>query len=161
MNLAIWGLFSYLVLRRRWTRVSLAVALLHMLVITPMGIAPLRALTERGTFKLGLGWLQVQGATAAFPALMIWIWGLSVAIIALVRPRGRALAVIAAGDLVLAGNFGTYFTVSALQGALREFRAQGGEFITVSGFVTAAVLLLSLVVPFTFSAWWAIREMRP
>jgi len=34
------------------------------------------------TFNLGLGWLQVQGALAAIPALMIWTWGLTAALIA-------------------------------------------------------------------------------
>lgn len=160
VNLSIWSCFAYLVWRRRWTRASLAVACLHMLLVSPMSIAPLRAIAEPGTFHLGFGWVQASGAMAAVPALMLWSWGLSVATIALTRPTGRALSLIAIGDLALAANFGTFFTVAALQGMLREFKAQGGEFISLSGLGPAALMIVFSVVPFTFSALWALRHMR-
>lgn len=160
VNLGIWTLFGYLVWRRRWTRASLAVAALHILLISPMSAAPLRAMTESATFHLGLGWVQVSGAIAAVPALIIWSWGLSAAVIALTRPNGGALSVIAIGDFALAANFGTFFTVTALEGALREFRAQGGEFVILSGLGWAALFLVVFVVPFTYSALWAVRNIR-
>jgi hypothetical protein len=160
VNLAIWGLFGYLVLCRRWTKASLAVAILHLLLITPMSIAPLRALTEPETFNLGLAWLQVPGAWAAIPALIIWTWGLAAAVIALTRPYGGVLRLIVAGDLTLAANFGTFFTFMMLQDAIRSLRMQAGEFLTLSGVVPAILLMVLLVVPFTFSAWWALRQAR-
>jgi hypothetical protein len=126
-----------------------------------MSIAPLRAITEPETFHLGFGWIQASGTFAAIPAIVIWAWGLSVAVMALTHASGRRLAVVAIGDFVLAGNFGTFFTVTALRGLLRDFTAQGGEFIILSGLGWAALLLLFFVVPFTYSALWAVRNMRP
>jgi len=161
INLGVWAVFAYLVWRRRWTRASLAVAGLHTLLIAPTSIAPYRAITEPETFHLGFGWVQVSGAFAAIPAMVIWAWGLCVAVIALTHPSGRRLAVIAIGDFVLAGNFGTFFTVTALRGLLRDFTAQGGEFIILTGLRWAALLLLFFVVPFTYSGLWAVRNMRP
>jgi hypothetical protein len=73
-----------------------------MLLITPMGIAPLRAVFEPGTFGDGLGWIQVNGATAAIPALIIWTWGLTAALIAVSIGTGRAMTWIALGDLGVA-----------------------------------------------------------
>jgi hypothetical protein len=36
-------------------------------------------------------WVQVSGAVAAVPALIIWSWGLFVAVIGLTQPTGRAV----------------------------------------------------------------------
>ena len=161
VNLGAWGLFVYFLSRRRWTNASLAVALLHMLLIMPMGIAPLRALAEPDTFNLGLGWLQVQGALAAIPALMIWTWGLTAALIAVRNTTGRVMSLIAIGDFALAANFGTFFTVMALRGELVDAKAQGGEFVTLTGIAIAVAIVLIVAVPFTFSAFWALHRVRP
>jgi hypothetical protein len=126
-----------------------------------MSIAPLRAFIEPETFHLGFGWVQASGAFAAIPAMAIWAWGFCVAVMALTYPSGHRLAVVAIGDFVLAGNFGTFFTFTALRGLLRDFTAQGGEFIILSGLGWAALFMLFFVVPFTYSGLWAIRSMRP
>ena len=160
VNLGAWGVFAYFVSRGRWTKASLAVALLHMLLIPPMGIAPLRAVFEPNTFEYGLGWIQATGAIAAVPALMIWTWGLTAALIAIRNGAGRVMALVAVGDLAMAANFGTFFTVMALRGEFGNAKIQAGEYFTLTGLAVPVLVVLVFAVPFTFSAFWALRQVR-
>lgn len=160
VNLSAWGVFAYFVSRGRWTKASLAVGLLHMLLITPLGIAPLRAVFEPNTFGYGFGWIQVTGAIAAVPALTIWTWGLTAALSAVRNGAGRAMALIGVGDLAMAANFGTFFTVMALRGEFGNAKIQAGEYFTLTGLAVPVLVVLVFAVPFTFSAFWALCHIR-
>jgi hypothetical protein len=165
VNLISWTVFVARAIGQRraghHSRAALAAGLLHMLFIAPMSIAPLRAILEPETFHIGLAWLQVSGWAAAIPATVIWIWGLTAALVAVSTPQGRALRIIAVGDLIVAANFGTYFTVQVMRDALRAFTAQAGGFAPLSGMAVGIVVMTFFVVPFTLSAFWALRGTVP
>lgn len=157
-NLVYWGIFFALISRRRWTKASLAVGVLHMIFASLLVVAPIRSLIDPDYVGYSLGFIRFEGRATSLPSALFLIWALSSAWRAVLNTGGRWLKVIAIGDLIFALSLGVSIAWNWFQGKLDGPVIQFGEHLTLSGLWVALLLLTVLVVPFAASALWAIRR---
>ena len=156
-NLVYWKIFVTLVRRHRPGKAALAVGLVHMLFAAPLVVAPIRSLIDPGYIGYSLGLIRFEGQTAVLPAALFLGWALSSAWSAVAGKRGWWLKSLAIGDLLFAANLGATFARNYWRGELGGKVIQFGEHLTLSGPLWAGVLVLLFVVPFAYSARWALR----
>lgn len=155
LNILYWAIFFYLLSRRRWNGAALAVGILHMLIAGLFSVAPIRSLLDPNYIGLGVGLINFQGWAVPLPAALLLGWCLSAAWLAVGKGSGRAMSLIAVGDILLAGSVGGPILLDSSQ-----WKFQLGEHLTIDGYAGAAVLLLLFTFPLTLSALWALRRAR-
>lgn len=157
-NVVYWGIFFFLVSRRRWTKASLAVGVLHMIFASLLVVAPVRSLIDPNYIGYSIGFIRFEGRVTSLPSALILAWALSAAWVAVSNGGGRWLKMIAIGDLIFALNLGAAIAWDWSQGRLDGPMIQFGEHLTLSGLWAALLLLTVFAVPFVASALWAMRR---
>ena len=156
MNVFYWGVFFYLLSRRRWTGAGLAVGLLHMFFAAIVSVAPIRSLLDVDYVGYGLGVLHFEKRAVVFPAAVILSWALASAWLAVGKGRGRWMRVVMIGDLFMALNM----TVALIFDNSQDWTFQLGEYFTAEGVSGLLILLCLFTLPFVASAIWAARRTR-
>lgn len=156
LNVLYWAVFFYLLSRRRWTRAALAVGIFHMLLAGVFSVAPIRSVLDPDYMGLGVGLFNFKGWAVPLPAALLLIWGLTAAWLAVGKGSGRAMNLIAVGDILLAGSIGGSILLDSSQ-----WKFQLGEHLTIDGYAGAAITLLLFTFPLILSALWAVRHARP
>ena len=156
-NCFAWAIFFYLLSRRRWNVAALIVAILHLLFSMIVSVAPFRSLLDPNYPGLGLGFLRFEGMAATLPAALIFAWAVGAAGLAVTKGRGRWMTLILIGDIFLALNFGGS---TLLDGRSDNWRIDFGEGKSITGLVSAFILLLIFTFPFVASAIWAASRSR-
>lgn len=156
LNLIYWAIFVYLLTRRRWTIMGLAVGIFHMLFAGLVSVAPIRSLLDPEYAGYGLGILSFEKRAVAFPAAVILSWALASAWIAVGKGKGRWLKLVMIGDLFM----GLSMTVSLVFDDSQNWKFQLGENFTASGVAGLFILLCLFTLPFFVSAIWAARRLR-
>lgn len=159
-NLVYWTIFFKLVAHRRWSKPALAVGLLHMVFASLLVVAPIRSLIDPAYIGYQLGLIRFEGRATALPATIFLVWALSSAWSAVAGKRGRWLKAIAVGDILFACNLGVEMVRAYWRGELGGAVIEFGEHLTLSGPLWAGVLMLVFVVPFAYSAFWALRQAK-
>ncbi len=156
-NALAWGVFVYLLTRRRWNAAALAVGVLHMLFAFVVSVAPFRAFLDPDYAGLGLGFLRFEKAAASVPAALIFCWAVAAGCAAVAGRRGRWLKLVLVGDLFWALNFGGSTLLARQADA---WRIDFGDERSINGLAGAFIILLLLAVPFAASAFWALGRGR-
>lgn len=155
LNILYWAVFFYLLSRRRWNGAALAVGIFHMLLAGVFSVAPIRSLIDPDYIGLGVGLINFQGWAVPLPAAMLLGWCLVAAWLAVGKGSGRAMTLIAVGDILLAGSLGGSILLDSSQ-----WKLQFGEHLTIEGYAGAVILLLLFTLPLILSAFWAVRRAR-
>jgi len=156
LNLVYWMVFFYLVSRRRWTGVGLAVGIFHMFFASLVSVAPIRSLLDPDYVGYGLGVLHFEKRAVAFPAAVILSWALASAWLAVGKGRGRWMKVVMVGDLFMALSMSVALVLDDSQ----NWKFQLGENFTASGVAGLLILLCLFTFPFIASAIWAAKNTR-
>ena len=150
-----WAVFFYLLSRRRWNGAALMVGIFHMLLAGVFSVAPIRSILDPDYMGLGVGLINFKGWAVPLPAALLLGWGLSAAWLAVGKGSGRAMTLIAVGDILLAGSLGGSILLDS-----SNWKLQFGEHLTIDGYAGAAILLLLFTLPLILSAFWAVRRAR-
>ena len=156
MNVVYWGVFFYLLSRRRRDLPALAVGLFHMLCAAVFSVAPIRSLLDPDYVGYGLGVLHFEKRAVALPAALVLGWALASAWVAVGQGRGRWLRMVMVGDLFFALSIGLSF----LLGDSRDWKFQLGEYFTADGVAGLFILLCLFTLPFVACAVWAAGRTR-
>lgn len=154
LNVIYWGVFCYLLTRRRWNRVALVVSVFHMLFAGIVSVAPVRALLDPQYGAYVLGTINFEGRAAALPAAFILAWALLAAWVSIGLGAGRWMKLVAVGDTLFALSIGALIL---LQGE-SAWTFELGEHVSVTGIAGLMVLLSLFVLPFAASAIWAAKR---
>lgn len=154
LNVIYWGVFCYLLSRRRWTRAALVVAVFHMLFAGIVSVAPVRAWLDPHYGGYVLGMINFEGRAAALPAALILAWALLAAWVSVGLGAGRWLKLVAVGDILFAFSIGAFII---LQGE-SAWTFELGEHLSVTGIRGLMVLLSLFVLPFALCAAWALKR---
>jgi hypothetical protein len=157
-NIVYWTIFFTLVARRRPGKPDLAVGVLHMVFASLLVVAPFRSLIDPEYIGYQLGLIRFEGRATALPAAIFLIWALSSAWSAVAGKRGRWLRAMAMGDILFTCNLGLEIGRAYWRGELGGAVIEFGEHLTLSGPFWVGVLMLIFVVPFAYSAYWALRQ---
>jgi hypothetical protein len=155
LNVIYWGIFCYLLSRRRWNAAALAVGLFHMLFAGVSSVAPIRALLDPHYVGYAVGMFQFEGRAVALPASLILAWALTAAWVSVGKGRGRWMKLVAVGDLL----FGLSIGMLILLAGQGDWKFQLGEHFSVSGVPGLFVLLSFFTLPFIVSALWAMKRV--
>jgi hypothetical protein len=156
LNLIYWTVFLYLLSRRRWTGLGLAVGIFHMIFASLVSVAPIRSILDPDYVGYGLGMLHFEKRAVALPAAVILGWALASAWIAVGKGRGRWMKVVMVGDLFMALSM----SVSLVLDDSENWKFQLGEHFTADGVAGLLILLCLFTLPFIASAIWAGRRTR-
>ncbi len=156
LNVVYWAIFFYLLSRRRWTWMGLAVGLFHMFFAGVVSVAPFRSLLDPDYTTFALGLLQFNGRAASLPAALILAWALTAAWVAVGKGRGRLMLLITIGGLF----FGVNMCWSLIQSNPGDWEFQLGEYFSISGVRGLLVLIGLFAMPFLASAIWAAKRSR-
>jgi hypothetical protein len=149
------SIFIALLFKRRWTKVGLAVGIVHLLFALLFSVAPFRSLLDESYIGFGLGMLRFEGQHASLPAALILAWSLTAAYTAITQGSRRLFMVIAIGDALFALNQALSMALHPSTGTI-----QLGEFLTISGVVSLAIMALLFLVGPLSSGTWAWRRAR-
>ena len=155
LNVIYWGIFCYLLSRRRWNAAALVVGIFHMLFAGVSSVAPIRALLDPNYIGYAVGTFEFEGRAVAFPAALILAWALTAAWVSVGKGRGRWMKLVAVGDLLFGLSIGTLI----LLGGPSDWKFQLGEHFSVSGVPGLFVLLSFFTLPFIVSALWAMKRV--
>lgn len=156
-NLLYWGVFIYLVTRRRWSWSGLLVGVLHMMISTPLVLGPWRALFNDRNFHYQVGYVEGTGLGAFVPALLLLAWAVASAWLAVAGTRGRSMLVGAIGDALMVLNIGVGLLANRTE--LATARIQAGEYFTITGTELVAAILIAFATPLVASSVWAFRRV--
>jgi hypothetical protein len=154
LNVIYWGIFCYLLSRRRWNAAALTVGIFHMLFAGVMSVAPIRALLDPNYAGYAVGTIQFEGRAVAIPAALILGWALAAAWVSVGKGSGRWMTLVAVGDILFALSIG----MSILLGGPREWKFQLGKYFSVAGVRGLFILLCLFTLPFVISARWAVKR---
>lgn len=169
-----WGLFALAVsavlllgwiviaVRRKPSPMALVASFACLLAAALNSAAPLRGLLDPGYMGYVFGLLAAQeGLTVTALAGAVFVGGSVAAFIALTRGSGRALWWVAAVCGSLTVVLGGPWLFSALTDPSSN-RIQFGEYLTIPGLISTALLFVLLVLPFMLGTVWATRAaMKP
>ena len=155
LNLLYWVVFFYIISRRRPRVSALAVGVFHMILAGLFSVAPIRSLLDPDYIGLGVGLINFKGWAVPLPAALLLGWCLSAAWLAVGKGSGRAMVLIAVGDILLALSMGGSILLDS-----SGWKLQMGEHLTIEGYAGAAILLLLFTLPLILSAMWAVRRAR-
>ena len=156
LNVIYWGIFCFLLSRRRWNAAALTVGIFHMLFAGVMSIAPIRALLDPHYAGYAVGTIGFEGRAVALPAALILGWALAAAWVSVGKGSGRWMTLVAVGDILFALSIGASILLSGPQG----WKFQLGEHFSVTGVTGLFVLLCFFTLPFVISALWAVKRAR-
>lgn len=152
-NTIYWLAFIVLVVRHRPGAARTAVGVLHLLLAAFFSVAPIRSLIDPGYPGLGFGMLRFEGTAASLPSTIVLVWALACAYLAVVKGTGRAMAWVAAFDLLMAANLAAGILAPGSSNDI-----QFGEHLTISGPAAIAIMLLLFVTAPVASGVWAGRR---
>ena len=155
LNLVYWTVFVYLLLRRRWTGLGLAVGIFHMFFASLISVAPIRSILDPDYVGYGVGVLHFEKRAVAFPAAVILSWALASAWLAVGKGRGRWMRLVMVGDLFVALSLSLSLILDS-----QNWKFQLGEHFTADGIVGLLMLLCLFTLPFIASAIWAATSTR-
>ena len=148
--------FVFLAIRSRPGATAIALGLVHLLLAAAMSVAPWRSFFDPDYFGFGLGLFQFEKRAATLPTAILFSWAASSAFILANGTRGRALWVVAVGDLLFALN-----QLASLFRPGASNVIQFGEYLTISGLQSIAIMAVLFVLGPAVSAWWAARRVLP
>ena len=162
-NAVYWGIFFYLLSRRRGDAAALMVGILHMMLAAALSVAPFRSFVEPehvAYHRIGLIHLEGQWVALATGLLLAWV--LAAAYVTVAKGRGRWMTVVAVFDLLWAINLGGAIVLLPLRGrgAYQTIQLGENQPPLMSGVGAQLILLLFFVVPYMVSGVWALRRMR-
>src|SRR5688500_18950725 len=102
LNVIYWGVFLYLLSRRRWNIPALGVGIFHMLFAAVVSVAPIRSFLDPEYPGYGLGFINLEKRAVVIPAALILGWALAAAWIAVGKGKGRWMKLVMTGDLFFA-----------------------------------------------------------
>lgn len=156
LNVIYWGVFFYLLSRRRWNISALGVGIFHMLFAAVVSVAPIRSLLDPEYPGYGLGFITLEKRAVVIPAALILSWALAAAWIAVGKGEGRWMKLVMIGDLFFALSMG----LSILLDDSQNWKFQLGENFTATGVWGLLILLGLFTLPFIASALWAARRTQ-
>ena len=156
LNVIYWGVFFYLLSRRRWNIPALGVGIFHMLFAAVVSVAPIRSFLDPEYGGYGLGFIHLEKRAVVIPAALILGWALAAAWIAVGKGKGRWMKLVMIGDLFFALSMG----LSILLDDSQNWKFQLGENFTATGVWGLLILLGFFTLPFIASALWAARRTR-
>ena len=156
LNLIYWTVFLYLVSRRRWTGLGLAVGAFHMFFASVVSVAPIRSILDPDYVGYGLGVLHFEKRAVAFPAAVILIWALASAWLAVGKGKGHWMRLVMVGDLFVALSISLSLALDDSQ----NWTFQLGEHFTAAGVAGLLILICLFTLPFIASAIWAATSTR-
>ena len=155
-NVIYWIVFVYLAVRHRATFPATALGVLHMLLGAALSVAPFRSFLDPAYPGFALGLLHVHGRSATLPTALLLIWALVSAWLLVSRRSGKALWIVALGDLLFALN-----QIAVLSPSSGDNDIQFGEYLTIRGFQAALIMAVLLVGGPAISASFAgVRARR-
>jgi hypothetical protein len=129
---------------------------MHMLVAAALSVAPFRSFLDPAYPGFALGLLHLHGRMATLPAALLLSWALGSAWLLASRRTGKALWIVAIGDLLFALN-----QIAVLSPSSGDTDIQFGEYLTIRGFQAALIMAVLLVGGPAISAWFAgVRARR-
>jgi hypothetical protein len=154
LNLIYWGIFCFLLMRRRWNAAALTVGIFHMLFAGVMSVAPIRALLDPHYVGYAVGAIGFGRRAVALPATLILGWALAAAWLSVGNGRGKWMRLVAVGDILFALSIGGSILLSGPPG----WTFQLGEHLSITGEIGLLVLLCFFGFPFVISALWAVKR---
>ena len=117
-------------------------------------MAPFRSFFDPDYIGFGLGVFSFAKRAATVPTAILFPWAASSAFILASGHRGRALWVVALGDLL--------FALNQLAGLLSQPSTnnviQFGEYLTIRGLQSLAIMAVLFVLGPVWSAWWTAQR---
>ncbi|MDG2522670.1 hypothetical protein P7B02_14115 [Caulobacter segnis] len=164
-----WGLFAlavsaalfagWLVLafRRRWSPVGLIASFACLLAAALNSAAPFRGAVDPAYMGYVFGYLTAEkGLAVTLLAGPVLLGGVAAAYIAVTRRSGPLLWVVSAVCGALAIILGGPWLRTAITDPASN-SIQFGEYLTVPGLLSTALLFVLLILPFVTGAIWAAR----
>jgi hypothetical protein len=156
VNTVLVLIFASLAIRSRPGAIAIALGLVHLLLAAAFSVAPWRSIFDPGYFGFGLGLFQFERRAATLPTAILFSWAACSAFILGSGRRDRALWLVASGDLLFALNqLASLFLQPSAANVI-----QFGEYLTISGMQSLAIMAAFFVVGPAWSAWWTARRAR-
>ena len=156
LNIIYWGVFFYLLLKRRWNLPALAVSVFHMLFAALVSVAPIRSLLDPDYIGYAIGVVHLQKRAVALPAALVLAWALTAAWITVGKGKGTWMKVVMVGDLF----FALSLIITILLDGSGNWKFQLGEHFTADGIFGLLILLGPITLPFIASGIWAAYRTR-
>jgi len=154
------GIFTYFVLKRRWTWVGLGIGLGNLLVVLLNLVAPFRGVLDPDYLGFNLGLIHVApGILVTVVSGSIVIGCLASACFAVLNLRGRTMVIVAFIDLVLLILVGLPVLVDGLANPA-ESKIQLGEYLVIPGMVSVIISGLLFTLPLLAGVVWSAKRMR-
>jgi hypothetical protein len=128
---------------------------MHLLLTAALSVAPFRSFFDPAYPGFGLGILHFDKRAATLPTALLLIWALSSALILARGTNGRALWLVAIGDMLFAIN---QFIGLVQPGTSNDI--QFGEYLTIRGLQALVIMGVLFVGGPAFSAWWTGMRAR-
>lgn len=154
-NTLYWSVFVYLLVRHRPGVIAVVLGAIHMLLGAAMSVAPIRSFVDADYPGFVLGVLRFEGRAATLPTACLLAWAIGSAWILASRKRGRALWVVAIGDVLFALN---QIASMATPGSSSDI--QFGEHVTIQGLPAVLIMATLFVLGPCLSGWWAGARAR-
>ena len=154
-NVVYWTIFVYLAVRHRASFAAIALGVLHMLLTAALSVAPFRSFLDPVYPGFALGLLHFDGRAATLPTAILLIWALASALLLVSRKTGKALWLVAGGDVLFALN-----QLAVLSPSSGDNDIQFGEYLTIRGLQAAAIMAVIFVAGPAISAWFAGERAR-
>jgi hypothetical protein len=155
-NAVYWAIFVYLAVRHRASFVATFLGIVHMLLAALLSVPPFRSFLDPAYPGFAMGLLHLHGRSATLPTALLLSWALVSAWLLVSRTAGKALWIVAFGDLLFALN-----QVAVLSPSSGDNDIQFGEYLTIRGFQAVVIMAVLLVCGPAISAWFAgVRARR-
>ena len=125
-SLTYWIAFACYTRKRGWNTSAFAVGCLHLLFACANSVAPWRSLLDAMYMGWQIGLVRFEGRAATLPSLVVLLWSLAAAFLAVRRMPTRWMRLVAWGDGFWLLNFLLTFALMAWKGQLREADIQAG-----------------------------------
>ena len=154
------SIFACFLMRKRWTKGALLVALFNLFVAFMNSVAPIRGWADPDYFGFSLGFLRVpQGPGVTVVSGAIFIGAVASFSIALLNKIGKPMVFVALFDGLLGLNIGGKLILDLLRHP-DQVKIQLGEFLTVPPVPAALILLGVFTLPLLAAAIWAARRSK-
>ena len=156
LNVLYWGVFFYLLSRRRWNIPALIVGVFHMLFAAVVSVAPIRSLLDPDYIGYGLGVLQFEKRAVVVPATLVLGWALAAAWLTVGKGKGRWMRLVMVGDFFFSLSMG----ITILFDDSQNWKFQLGEYFTATGAAGLLILLGLFTGPLLVSGIWAAMRTQ-
>lgn len=153
----ILSVFTFCVVRRRWTWAALCVGVVNLLIGVLNFCAPSRGALDENYLGYQFGLLSAsKGISVTIIAGITLLCAVAAACLSVWNRKGKAMLFVAVVDALLFINFVASFFIEAF--TTNSFAIQLGEFLTIPSAVGFAIQLCIFAIPLGAASIWAVRR---